>query len=529
MPILISNIALPFTAPPQEALQQALRLLGSPQNAGASIAKRSVDARKKQDIRFVYTVQVDAPGQEASLVERMGQPNVRLNMPTPLDLQQGGVPLQSRPVVVGLGPAGLFAALLLARQGYRPIVVERGADMQTRTRQVAQFWKDGTLNPDSNVQFGEGGAGTFSDGKLTSRINDSRCGYVFEELLQHGAPQEIAWQAKPHIGTDLLRQVVQNIRTEIETLGGEVHFNTCMRQLLRGASGQLRAVRTTAGDIETQALVLALGHSARDTFAMLAESGVALLSKPFSVGVRIEHLRANMERALYGAAAGHPLLPAAEYQHSWRQGEHGVYTFCMCPGGVVVPAASEEGLLVTNGMSEHARNHANSNSALVVSVGAEDYGSGAMAGVAFQRQLERAAFIAGGGGYRAPAQTAGQFLAGTSGGKWGQVRPSYTRGVAAADLAALFPARIGGMLREGLVRFGRKLPGFDAPDAVLTGVESRTSSPVRILRDDALQSPDLPGLFPCGEGAGYAGGIISAAVDGVRVAQALMAQWKPPV
>ncbi|MEG1446121.1 MAG: FAD-dependent oxidoreductase [Ruthenibacterium sp.] len=525
--ILVNQIRLPLEDGSDVAIQKALALLHLSQSNVKSVglAKISVDARHATPC-LVYTVAVQMEHLRDELPFGSFAPNVSIANPRPFVLTHGKKKMRHRPIVCGLGPAGLFCALALAREGYRPIVLERGAEMSQRIAAVNAFRMGGSLAPNANIQFGEGGAGTFSDGKLTTRIRDPLCGYVTETLLKHGAPPEIAIQQKPHIGTDQLRDVIVSLRKEIESLGGTIHFNTPLTGISM-QNGQLVSVQTPKGAFACETLVLAVGHSARDTFAMLKDTGFTLQAKPFSVGFRAEHLQSRIEESLYRGAAGHPALPRGEYQLSQHIGGRCVYTFCMCPGGEVVAAASEENGLVTNGMSLHARAGKNANAAVVVSVNEADFHGDAMEAIAFQRTLEQAAFAAGGGDYTAPAENVQSFLKGDGTLQISDVQPTYPRGVAAANLGALLPKELADTLRTGLAAFEQKLSGYTAKEAVLTGLETRTSSPVRLPRSDNGVSLDCAGVYPCGEGAGYAGGIMSAATDGLRMAKNIMETFCP--
>lgn len=482
------------------------------------IRRRSLDARKKDDIHYIYSVDVETDN-ESKILKGCRDKNVSPSSYKKYKLPEGTFALEKRPVVAGFGPAGMFAALALAEMGLRPIALERGRAVDRRTEDVESFWNGGRFNPESNVQFGEGGAGTFSDGKLTTRIKDNRSLYVIDKFIEAGAPEEIAYDAKPHIGTDRLKGVVKNIREKIISLGGEVRFESRLTSIIEH-NGSISGVIINGGEkIQTDNLILAVGHSARDTFEMLYESKIALEQKPFAAGVRIEHLQSDVNRAQYGELADS--LPPADYMLTYTTKDgRGVYSFCMCPGGYVVAAASEEGRLAVNGMSEYARDGENANSALLVQVNPEDFpGDNPLAGVELQRRIEEAAFVAGERGFGAPIQRYGDFADGRVSEKEGAVKHSYRPNAVFADLNKVLPEFISEALKEAIPQMGRRLKGFDSPDAIMTGVETRSSSPVRIVRDTSGQSVSLAGLYPTGEGAGYAGGIVSAAVDGVRQAE----------
>ena len=525
--LLVRNIRLPLSCPDPdaEAAAQALHILRVPAHKAArcGVAKLSVDARHGKPV-LVYTMAITLKDEGEESAYAGASPCVCFTQPARFSFSVGDTALKTRPVVVGLGPAGLFAALLLARSGFRPLVLERGPELDERVKAVEHFEKTGELNLNANIQFGEGGAGTFSDGKLTTRVGDPLCAFVTDAFLQHGAPADIAWRQKPHVGTDLLRGIIRSIRQEIIALGGEVRFNTALTGL-KIENGALASVETTAGDFACEQLILAVGHSARDTFAMLHRQGMPLECKPFSVGFRAEHLQTEIDKSLYHAAAGHPVLPVGEYQLSQHvSGGRCVYTFCMCPGGEVFAAASETGGVVTNGMSYSRRDGENANSALLVALHTEDFpDKSTLGGMYWQREIERAAYAVS-GSYCAPAQLAGDFLAHRASTGAGEVKPSYRPGVAWCELHDVLPERITSVLEKAIPELGKKLHGFDAPDAVLTAPETRSSSPVRILRGENLSSA-IEGLYPCGEGAGYAGGISSAAVDGMRCAEAVLKNY----
>ncbi len=490
-----------------------------------TIFKRSYDARQKGNIRLVYIVDIETPQAKALLKRFHKDPHV---MPTPdmtyrLVTQTRDAP-QQRPIVIGMGPCGMFAALLLAQMGLRPIVLERGKSVRDRSQDTFRFWIKKDLHPESNVQFGEGGAGTFSDGKLYSQVRDPHHygRKVLTELVNAGADPEILYINKPHIGTYRLVKIVQNLRATIQSLGGEIHFQKRVTDIDID-QGRVRGVALDSGEyFASDHVVLAIGHSARDTFQMLHDRGVYVEPKPFSIGFRIEHPQSLIDQCRFGDQARHPKLGTADYKlvHHCANGRS-VYSFCMCPGGKVVAAASEPGRLVTNGMSEYARDESNANSAIVVGITPEDYPEGALGGMVLQRQLEEAAFVLGGCTYEAPGQLVGDFLADRPSTVLGQVYPSYKPGVKLTHLGQSLPDYAIAAIREAIPAFDHKIPGFAMADAVLTGVETRTSSPIRIKRDDTYQSINTQGLYPAGEGAGYAGGILSAGIDGIKVAEAV--------
>ena len=483
------------------------------------IVRRSVDARKKPDIKIIYTIDIAVDGNEKRILKQSGCKRATI-APVSYYKAAKNVPApEKRPVVVGFGPAGMFAALVLAIAGWKPLVLERGEDAASRHEKVQKFFETGALDTRSNVQFGEGGAGTFSDGKLNTGVNNPRIGWILEQFVKAGAREEILYDAKPHVGTDVLLTVVQNIRQRILSLGGEVRFNTQVTGLC-AENGKLTGLKTEAGEIiPCDSCVLAIGHSARDTFEMLEETGIPMEPKPFAMGVRIEHKQTTVDESQYGMVS--PVLPPADYKLVQHLDNATIYTFCMCPGGHVVAAASEEGRIVTNGMSYADRDGENANAALLVTVNPADFPyEGTLGGMKWQREIEEKAYRVS-GSYRAPAQLAGDFLAGRASTDAGAVKPTYRPGVVWCDLHTVLPEKITASIAEALPKLDEKLKGFADPDAVMTAPETRSSSPVRILRDEGRQS-SLQGLYPTGEGAGYAGGIMSAAIDGMMTAEAIL-------
>ncbi len=524
--IIIHNIIYGFFEKGEEGLFRKLYKCGINKGEIESfkIIKTSVDARRRNDIKMIssYAVSLRDAGSEELIASRNNllykDESKRFVVPN-IENYKG-----QRPVIVGFGPAGMFAAVVLAKAGLRPVVVEQGEDIESRVKKVSSFFAGDGLDEKSNIQFGEGGAGTFSDGKLTTRTKDICHDFILRMFVSHGANPDILHLAKPHIGTDVMRRVVLGIREEIISLGGSVIFGNEFRGFKTDKNGAVVAAVCDSGEIETNDIILAPGHSARELFKRLLDKDVAISAKPFSVGFRIEHLQSDIDKALYHDYAGHESLKSGEYALSLRLSDDAVYTFCMCPGGYVVAAASEEGGIVTNGMSFSDRGYKNANSAVVASVSSSDYGSGPLSGIEFARAIEKNAYKIAGENYFAPYQSAKSFLSGTVDS--GSVAPTYRPGVIKADVSSLFSARINNMLRKGVANFDSKIRGFASKGAVITAPETRTSSPVRILRNEMRESIGTRGLYPCGEGAGYAGGIMSAAADGVNTAQAIIEKYK---
>ena len=525
--IRLTEIKLPLDHPPHAIHDAVVQRLGIrvDELKQFTIFRRGFDARKPSAISLIYTLDVVVADEEKVLARFKHDNHVKLAPDTSYHfVAQAPANFSEHPLVIGTGPCGLFAGLILAQMGFRPIILERCKAVRERTKDTWGLWRKHQLNPESNVQFGEGGAGTFSDGKLYSQIKDPKhySRKVFSEFIKAGAPPEIMYVSKPHIGTFRLVGMVEEMRNTIVKLGGEVRFESRVTDF-EIENGQMVGVKLASGEhISARHVVLAIGHSARDTFEMLHQRGVHLEAKPFSVGFRIEHPQSLIDRAQFGNNAGNPLLGAADYKlvHHASNGR-AVYSFCMCPGGTVVAATSEVGRVVTNGMSQYSRNERNANSGIVVGISPEDYPGGALAGIEFQRQWESRAFELGGGNYSAPGQLVGDFIANRPSTAFGEVLPSYTPGVTLSDLSSALPDYVIDAVREALPVFGKKIKGFAMADAVLTGVETRTSSPVRITRNESFQSLNTKGLYPAGEGAGYAGGILSAAIDGIEVAEAV--------
>ncbi|WP_300276966.1 NAD(P)/FAD-dependent oxidoreductase [Peptacetobacter sp.] len=495
---------------------------------GYSIYKESIDARKKDNMTFVYTVDVEIKNEE-KILKRNPKDTVKVNQKSYIGVKKGNIEPNGRIVVIGSGPAGLFASLLLAQNGYCPLMIERGSDVDKRTADVENFWGNKVFNKKSNVQFGEGGAGTFSDGKLTTRSKDIRCRKVLEELVLHDAPSEIIYSHKPHVGTDILKNVVKNIREDIKKLGGEVRFESQVTDINIENNSVKSIVINDNEKIDVSTVILAIGHSARDTYEMLFKRGVTIIPKPFAIGARIEHPQEMINKSQYGKYYNHPRLGAADY----RLIEHTsngrtAYTFCMCPGGSVIASTSEENEVVTNGMSEHSRDKENANSALLVNISPEDFESdNPLAGIEFQRKYEKLAFKLGGENYSAPAQLVGDFINNKESKNLGKVIPSYKPGIKLTSLDECLPKFVTETMKEGIIKLGSKLEGFDMYDAVLTGVETRSSAPIRIVRnEETLESMNISNLYPCGEGAGYAGGIVTAAVDGIKCAEKIIEKYK---
>ena len=528
MPVIINQISSPVGADTESVIAKALKKLGVPRAdvKDCHIYKTSLDARKRDNIHYVHSVMVTLNDEEKEKKISAKDPQLSYAVPAQFKPVIASEKAEGRIIITGFGPAGMFCALALAEQGHRPLVLERGESIDDRVATVERFMKLGVLSERSNIQFGEGGAGTFSDGKLTTRIKDPLCRYVLERMVEFGAPEEIMTKAKPHIGTDKLRGVVKGIRQRITELGGEIRFCTELEDIAFTGSHADKAV-FTGGEEKAAALVLAIGHSARNTFEMLHRKGILLEAKPFSVGARIEHRQTDVDRSLYGSHAGDDMLPKGEYQLSYRdRNGRAVYTFCMCPGGTVVPAASEEGGIVTNGMSRFARDGKNANAAMVVSVTQEDFGSGALDGMYFAREIEQRAYKLS-GSYKACGTTVKGFLEGKPSLDT-DLTPTYSLGLTAVGYEKIFPKNVTDMMRTGLGVFSRRMECFGNGNAILSAPETRTSSPVRVTRDsESFASISCDNLYPCGEGAGYAGGIMSAAVDGLNTALKIMARFAP--
>ena len=527
MPILINQIKCPLDTGKDAIINKAIKVarLSRQDIDSAHIYKTSLDARNQNNIHFVHSVYVTLKDKDSEKAVCTKNSTLGYIEHSKLEPTLSEVKKDGRIVIAGFGPAGIFCGLVLAEYGYRPLIIEKGQDIDKRTNTVGHFWTTGELDTNSNVQFGEGGAGTFSDGKLTTRIKDPLCRYVLEKFVEYGAPEEIMTKAKPHIGTDNLRHIIKRIRERIISLGGEVRFESELSDF-SVHNRSVSSVKFGENSTDCSALVLAIGHSARDTFKLLADKGIFLEAKPFSVGARIEHTQSAVNESLYGEHADNPLLPVGEYQLSYRdKSGRASYTFCMCPGGTVVPSASETGGIVTNGMSEFARDGKNANAALVVSVSPDDFGHSPLDGIAFARNIEQNAYCST-GSYAAPATTVKGFLEHKPTID-SNIKPTYALGIRPVEFRDIFPKFVTDMLETGLHKFSYKMKCFGDGNAILTAPETRTSSPVRITRTKDFTSLSADNLYPCGEGAGYAGGIMSAAVDGIRVALKIMASQAP--
>lgn len=528
MPIIINNLSLTLYEDPNELKKRAAKKLkiSNKHIEDFNILKESIDARKKNDIKFNYCVEVFCDN-EKKIISKLNSKDVKIKEKNSMEeLICGTKKMKTRPIVVGMGPAGMFAGLLLAERGYNPLIIERGECIEERTLNVNRFWSTGKLNTESNVQFGEGGAGTFSDGKLTTRVKDKKCSFILDTFVKYGAPKDIIYNGKPHIGTDNLKIIVKNIRNKILELGGKILFKSRLEDLVI-ENKKLKAVIVNGMKISCDNLILAIGHSSRDTYEMIYKRNIAIEPKEFAVGVRVEHSQHMIDVNQYGKFAGHPKLKSADYRLACKSKDgRGVYSFCMCPGGEVVAAASEECRLVTNGMSYYNRASGNANSAIVVTVGKGDFsGNSPLKGMEFQRYYENLAYNIGGGDHIAPVQLIKDFLMDRICNKLGDIKPTYRPGYEFRDLKLCLPEKVVPSLKEGLIDFERKIKGFSQGDGIMIGLESRTSAPVRIMRNTNLESISVEGLYPCGEGAGFAGGIVSAAVDGLKVAEIIIKNY----
>ena len=532
MALLISGIRLPLGYQEEDLVRAAAKQISidAKEIHSSRLLRRSLDARKKQDIHYLASAAVELSGEAERRILRKNPSVSRYLPPEAPRPSHGTAAMRGRVVVAGFGPAGMFAGWLLSREGYAPLILERGGPIAERSAAVEKFWAERALDPETNVMFGEGGAGTFSDGKLTSRSKDGRGELVLRVLHRYGAPEEILYDGKPHIGTDRLRSTVSELRRDLERMGAEIRFHARLEDI-RTEDGRIRSVSWHDGEslhtTECSALILAIGQGARDTVRMLMGRGLFMEKKPFAVGIRVEHPQEMINRSQYGAMAGKLGLGAADYRLTARSGDRGVYTFCMCPGGQVIASSSSEGQVVVNGMSNYARDGANSNSAVVVQIFNSDTPEHPLGGMAFQEKLEQDAFRLGGTDYSAPASRVEDFLRGRASSGFGAVRPTYRPGVRAVRLADCLPDPVAAALRDGISAFARQLPGYDLADAVMTGTETRTSSPVRMTRDGGLESVSVRDVYPVGEGAGYAGGIVSAAIDGLRAAEQVIGRFAP--